>query len=236
MTDDLNGETDMGLLGSGAVAIWHDITPETRGDFFAWHGSEHMPERVAIPGFHRGRRYVAIDADLEFFNLYETASPSVLTSEAYRARLNDPTPWTKRAVLGFRNVARALCRVKTTVGAGQGGLIATWRYHLAGDGTGHDDALQTALKPLDDPEVTAGVLVLAADDAASGEINAEEKARGARNDVPGRVVMVEGWGDVDDLVRACRTTLAEDTLIKAGADAGTVRFGVYRLQATVSDA
>ena len=44
---------------SGAVAIWHDITPEGRANFYAWHGSEHMPERLGIPGFVRGRRFVA---------------------------------------------------------------------------------------------------------------------------------------------------------------------------------
>ena len=52
----------MSLAGEGAVAIWHDIAPEGRGEFYAWHGHEHMPERAAIPGFLRGRRYVAIMA------------------------------------------------------------------------------------------------------------------------------------------------------------------------------
>ena len=55
----------MSLAGEGAVAIWHDIAPEGREDFYAWHGEEHMPERVGIPGFLRGRRYVAIEAGLK---------------------------------------------------------------------------------------------------------------------------------------------------------------------------
>ena len=49
----------MSLAGTGAVAIWHDIAPEGRAEFYAWHGRQHMPERAAIPGFIRGRRYVA---------------------------------------------------------------------------------------------------------------------------------------------------------------------------------
>jgi len=64
----------MSLAGQGAVAIWHDIAPEGRSDFYAWHGREHMPERVGIPGFLRGRRYIALDGAPEFFNLYETAA------------------------------------------------------------------------------------------------------------------------------------------------------------------
>ncbi len=38
---------------AGAVAIWHDIVPEGLQEFYAWHGEEHMPERVSIPGFRR---------------------------------------------------------------------------------------------------------------------------------------------------------------------------------------
>jgi len=55
----------MSLAGEGAVAIWHDLDPVAREQFYAWHGEEHMPERVGIPGFLRGRRYVATRADLE---------------------------------------------------------------------------------------------------------------------------------------------------------------------------
>ena len=40
----------MSMLGDGAVAIWHDIAPEGRDAFYAWHGQEHMPERVGDPG------------------------------------------------------------------------------------------------------------------------------------------------------------------------------------------
>ena len=66
----------MSLAGTGAVAIWHDIAPEGRSEFYAWHGREHMPERTGIAGFLRGRRYVAIAGQPEFFNLYETDSNS----------------------------------------------------------------------------------------------------------------------------------------------------------------
>jgi len=50
----------MSLAGKGAVSIWHDIAPQGRSEFYAWHGTEHMPERAGIPNFLRGRRYVAI--------------------------------------------------------------------------------------------------------------------------------------------------------------------------------
>src|SRR5687768_16328472 len=118
----------MSLAGRGAVAIWHDIVPEGREAFYAWHGSEHMPERVSIPGFLRGRRYVAIEGAPEFFNLYETASTAVLTGPDYLGRLNAPTPLTTSTVRHFRHFARSVCSVECIAGDGDGGLIATYRY------------------------------------------------------------------------------------------------------------
>jgi len=59
-----------GLAGRGAITIWQDVRPEAREDFFAWHNGEHIPERVGIPGFLRGRRYGALAGSPEFFTLY----------------------------------------------------------------------------------------------------------------------------------------------------------------------
>ena len=120
----------MALPGKGAVAIWHDIAPEGRDQFYAWHGQEHMPERVAIPGFLRGRRYVAVAGAPEYFNLYETGSTAVLAGRDYLDRLDHPTPWTTATVTHFRGVARSLCEVDCTFGEGEGGLVATFRYDV----------------------------------------------------------------------------------------------------------
>ena len=46
----------MALAGDGAILIWNDITDEGCAAFYDWHIAEHIPERVAIPGFLRGRR------------------------------------------------------------------------------------------------------------------------------------------------------------------------------------
>ncbi len=44
-----------------AVTIWCDVAPEVREEFDDWHAHEHMPERLSIPGFLRGSRWVAAD-------------------------------------------------------------------------------------------------------------------------------------------------------------------------------
>lgn len=198
----------MSLRGKGAVAIWHDIAPEGLAEFYAWHGSEHMPERVGIPGFLRGRRYEAIDAKLGFFNLYETVDLGVVTGDAYRARLNAPTPWTIATVKHFRHVARALCAVAWTRGKAEGGLIATF--------VPEREVAQDSLLVLAQAPGIAAVHVLAADEAASGELNAEARARGVANQVPPRTILIEGWADAPAFAATVRAALP-------GAD-------IYRLQ------
>lgn len=223
----------MSLAGEGAVAIWHDIAPEGRQDFYAWHGEEHMPERVGIPGFLRGRRYVAIEADLEFFNLYEALSVETLKSQDYTARVNTPTTWTLGAVKHFRSVARSICRVVHSTGPAQGGLIATLRYDVPeGQVRAHRDALLRQFIPdlLAKPGV-AGVHLLMADAEASGVATAEQKARGVANAVPRWVLLLEGWGDEADFVALARKELAPAALDAIGGE-GPYSLGLYRHQIT----
>ena len=176
----------MSLAGAGAVAIWHDIAPEGRAQFYEWHGREHMPERVGIPGFLRGRRYVALDGSPEFFNLYETASPATVTGADYLARLNHPTPWTTDTVTHLRGVARSLCTVAATFGEGQGGLIATFRYDVdAANASAHRRWMCAELLPeLAQAPGIAGCHLLIADESASAIETGEKKGRSEKNTDP----------------------------------------------------
>lgn len=223
----------MSLAGEGAIAIWHDIATGGRDEFYAWHGQEHMPERVGIPGILRGRRYVAIEADLEFFNLYEALSIETLKGQDYTARVNAPTPWTLSTVKHFRSVARSICRVAHSTGPAQGGLIATLRYDVPdGRKKAHLDALTHGFVPdlLDKPGV-AGVHLLLADAEASGFVTAEQKARGVTNEVPRWVLLLEGWGDEADFVALAKQELSPGVFDAISAK-GPHSLGLYRHQVT----
>jgi len=205
------------LAGKGVVAIWHDLLPEAKGDFYEWHNREHMPERVGIPGFRRGRRYVAISGAPEFFNLYEADTPEVLGGKDYLDRLNAPTPWTRRVVPSFRNVARSICRVAFTSGVGSGGVVLTLRFDVgAQDRAAAIEALTTrALPPISLRRGIAGVHLCLADEAISNVETAEKKARADATLVPAWIVLVEG---VDaDVVRAAGDALAPALRLHAGA-------------------
>jgi hypothetical protein len=218
----------MSLAGSGAVAIWHDIAPEGRDEFYAWHGREHMPERVAIPGFLRGRRYIAPGETPEFFNLYETESPATVTGADYRARLENPTPWTVATVKHFRGVSRSLCRVAASAGEGEGGLIATLRYDVeVANAQVHERRVAVATAELAQAPGVAGAHLLVADDAASAVETAEKKVRAEKNLIPPWIILIEGWGDVEPFARFCREQ-ARGPLFTDAMNAPAL--GIYHLQ------
>ena len=219
----------MSLAGKGAVAIWHDIAPEGRAEFYKWHGREHMPERAGIAGFLRGRRYVAVDGTPEYFNLYETESPSTLTGPDYLARLNNPTPWTVATVRHFHGVARSLCAVAASFGEGQGGLIATFRYAV------DDTRAQSHRQRMADEVLpgfaqlpgVAGCHLLIADEAASAVETVEKKVRAEKNLIPCWIVLIESWDDFETFKTLCRD-IAQDPVFVDATSAPAV--SVYRLQ------
>ena len=207
----------MSLAGEGIVAIWNGITPEGRAEFFEWHTREHMPERVGIPGFRRGRRYLALEGQPEFFTLYETATTSVLTGADYLARLNAPTPWTRKATAAFTDTSRSLCRVALTLGPGEGGLMMVWRFD-----TPQSPELETSLRSIVEKPGICGVHYGIADKAGSA-IQTEEKKGRPQAGMPGYTVMVEGGAERTALEAACRGLRF----------AGPVERGLYQLQFTI---
>ena len=218
----------MSLAGKGAVAIWHDIAPEGRDAFYAWHGHEHMPERAAIPGFLRGRRYVALAGAPEYFNLYETATAAVLAGRDYLERLNNPTPWTVETVKHFRGVARSLCEVAHTRGDGEGGLCATFRYEVDDAGAeAHRPRMREAIDRLVETRGIAGAHHLVADTAASAIETAEKRARASGTEIPRWIVLVEGWGDSAPFEQAMRAFARDAAFADAVAPPDVA---VYRLQ------
>ena len=117
----------MTLLGSGLLAIWHDLDISDSADlsdFQNWYRSEHFPERLGIPGFMRGRRYQSMDSDIRFSALYETKDIETLASEAYYDRLDNPTPWSRKNLARFRNTNRTAFNIEHSMGFGIGGALA----------------------------------------------------------------------------------------------------------------
>jgi len=219
----------MGLLGEAVLAIWNDIAPGGDAEFVHWHTKEHIPERVGISGFLRGRRYEAVASEPRYFNLYETDSLGVLGGPAYVERLNNPTPWTRRALPLFRKTKRTACRVAKSLGQGVGGALATLD---AGPAAGHEQGfrgwlIDTTLPALLDRPGIVGVHLCEAD-VGTTQVKTEEKKLRDRPDALARwVLMVEGV-DATTVQAVCDDSLNPDLLERHGA-ALEAALAVYRL-------
>ena len=189
------------LAGEGAVAIWNGIAESGRSECYAWHLHEHMPERVGIPGFVRGRRYRAADAATQpgYFTLYETTTFQVIQGTDYLSRLNEPTPWTRATTAHFQATTRSLTRVVASHGVGSGGALLTVRFDLDDASMSESvlrlgSALQASARL---PRIT-GAHLLGSDSTASGQSTSESKGR---KDLlaPARWVMLVEGCDTESL-------------------------------------
>lgn len=122
-------------MNAGAMLLLFDIEPAAVAEHDEWHSHEHMPERLAIPGFRRGSRWVRASGSPRYCVVYEVDGPEVLDSPAYRSRLNQPTPWTTAMMAHYRGMRRTLCTVSDGGGAGLGGacLLTTFEPDPACD-------------------------------------------------------------------------------------------------------
>ena len=120
------------MLGTAAVAMWWDIAPEMQSEFEHWHSHEHMPERLAIPGFLRGTRWIAEAGEASYFVLYEVANLATITDGPYLKRLNHPSPWSRKMMPHHRNMVRSFCLVKAGYGGGLPHALATIRIPAPG--------------------------------------------------------------------------------------------------------
>src|SRR5207247_2448283 len=97
----------MPLAGKGMLLTSMDIDPSDEAEFNRWYDREHLEERVAIEGFLEARRYVAHQGSPKYLCLYSTATFDVLDSPAYRAKLANPTDWSKKTMARFKHMIRA---------------------------------------------------------------------------------------------------------------------------------
>ena len=119
----------MALLGKAAMVLSFDVVPEAIAEHDDWHTHEHIPERLSIPGFLRGSRWVALQGQPRYFVMYEVSELGTLASPAYLERLNNPTPWTAKMMAHYRGMTRGFCRITSSfgLGIGQAGLLIRFK-------------------------------------------------------------------------------------------------------------
>ncbi len=216
----------MTLAGKGVLAIWNGIAPEAEADFVAWHVREHIPERVGVPGFLRGRRYVGEAGHPKYFNFYETEDVSTLKSPAYLERLNAPSDWTRRVVKHFRDTIRTPCTIAFSAGRGDGGWLGTIRL------TGNPRDARRLKEELGAPLMAeAGVVAVHLLEGVtdSGGATAEKALRGQPDGHAAWILMIETVSR-DAIESAYAGAASDEALAKLGLVANAMDRGIYRLE------
>ncbi|WP_315805804.1 DUF4286 family protein [Bradyrhizobium sp. SZCCHNS3002] len=145
----------MPIAGKGMLLTSMNIDAAHEADFNHWYDSEHLEERVAIPGFIEARRYVAEQGSPKYLCLYSAETIGVLDSPAYRARLESPTEWSKAVMARFKNMIRSVARITISKGAGRGAVLGIIRLRPKPE---QDKALREALQIELDPYDLKGVI------------------------------------------------------------------------------
>lgn len=219
------------LLGKGVMINWTNAAPEDRERYDAWQSHEHTPGRLAIPGFLRGRRYIAVNpetADRQFLTMYEVQNLEVLTGEAYLAKANNPSPLTRATTPVVRDSVRGLARVRASHGPGVGGCALTLRLDPRAGGEEAlkayltRETLQTIARRAD----ICGAHWIVADQDASGMKPVERQGRPVT--IPNWIVMIEGLTPAA-VTNAGEALLTDAQLIANGGAPGITR-DVYTLQ------
>ena len=205
----------MALMGTAAALLSFDVAPEAVDEHDDWHTHEHLPERLAIPGFLRGTRWVALKGNPRYFVLYEVETLATLSSDAYLARLNQPSPWTSKMMTHYRGMTRGFCAVTASFGSGVAQASVLIRCKPAEEQSESLRAWLTteALPRLSSlPGLSSAHLLEA---AATPPTTNEQRIRGADSAVDWAVIVIGYSGSrVDDLIGGA---LSQDRFRQRGA-------------------
>jgi hypothetical protein len=217
----------------GVLLIVNDVDEDAEDELNRWYQEEHLPNRLAIPGFRRARRYRAIDGQPAYVAFYECDSVDVLTSRDYRDKVANPTPSTRRILPRFRNVLRSACRQTLSIGRGIGGAaILVQCKPMAGRYDAARRFLETELGPrLQREGALLRLTLLETDTAVTGMPSSERELRNDQDNYPHWVLFIETY-DLDKAALSLHAGILECEAAKTGLLFGT--WARYQLICVVS--
>ncbi|CAG0955872.1 hypothetical protein BURK1_00447 [Burkholderiales bacterium] len=211
------------------MLLLFDVVRDAIPEHDDWHTHEHLPERLSIPGFVRGTRWVASSGQPGYFVMYEVEQLATLTSSAYLERLNNPTPWTSKMMPSYRGMNRGFCSVAGSFGVGMGhaGLLIRFSPATGAESLLREWLLQDILPRLPSRPGIGSVHLF--EGASTPSMTAEQRLRGADAGVD-RALLVTGYSQ-DALASLMRVELDDTQLETRGATG--VLGAMYRMEYSV---
>lgn len=91
------------MTAKGFLLVMMQPPPAFEEEFNAWYDTEHLPERLAVPGFETALRFVCLNGHPRYLAMYDLASPAVLDSPEYlKVAFANSSPWTLRVLQRVR--------------------------------------------------------------------------------------------------------------------------------------
>ncbi|MDB5414621.1 MAG: hypothetical protein JWR10_2956 [Rubritepida sp.] len=92
------------MANKGFLLVFMHPPPAFEEEFNAWYDSEHVPERLAVPGVLTALRYMHANGGVpRYLAMYDLEHASVMDSPAYlRVAHEKSSPWTKRVTARAR--------------------------------------------------------------------------------------------------------------------------------------
>jgi hypothetical protein len=91
------------VANKGFLLVTMHAPPAFEEEFNAWYDTEHLPERLAVPGFETASRYVCVSGHPRYLAMYDLARPEVLDSPEYLSvAFANSSPWTLRVMQRVR--------------------------------------------------------------------------------------------------------------------------------------
>jgi len=170
----------------GTLCIWTDIDPEYEADFNRWYDTEHMQERVAIPGFQHARRFKCLDAcERPYLALYCTDDIGVFNSPSYRQAFAEQTTWSLTNFQRMRNTQRRVGELRIECGEGEGGALSQWV--LPAEKVNMSRLVSMLGQAVDSPRLTSATVLV-----TEPSLSVSLTAKGAALPPADALVMIEG--------------------------------------------
>ncbi len=96
---------------------------ELESEFNDWYETEHIPVRLAIPGFAGATRYRAVSGDRQYLAIYEISDFRALDTPAYQKLKTAPSERTARMLSEVSGFTRFTCEETSCLGSGGSGEI-----------------------------------------------------------------------------------------------------------------
>ena len=81
------------MAATALLIVQVDIDPAREDEFNRWYDEEHVPEKLASPGFHSARRFAHFTIPHRYLAIYEVDDGDTVTSPEYMSQAQ--TDWSR---------------------------------------------------------------------------------------------------------------------------------------------